>query len=260
MLSLKCFSRVKFTKTFLFCGLSAVSALPGMASTISDVSWNDSTQTRIAGVSPTTATGANMGPMLVTVNFVNGDTDFCFWSTSLMGCNGTNSMFTIRVSAGDTRNATWTVDNNHANVFGSGENLVSFTINALAGYVGFDQCLNGLTGNKPGVPGPTSNPNQFCLGTGTTNSGTGLAAQDGTGGNNTMSVVYSNRLYTPTQNLGDLYGTATFTVDGSSFTPSEVFTWEMDTDLMVTPEPATFGMMGFALIVLGGIRRKYSRR
>jgi hypothetical protein len=56
--------------------------------------------------------------------------------------------------------------------------------------------------------------------------------------NNTMSLVYSNRLHTATQNIGDLYGSVTFAVDGSSFTPSEGFTWEMDADL-VTPEGAT---------------------
>lgn len=155
-----------------------------------------------------------------------------------------------------------------------------------AGAVTFDDASDGLHNNfantvcntaKPNsdfgvIAGnfiPCGNPTQ---GTATCSTGTVGGAQGWSAGDNgpsgaagtagiTATALYTDLLTDPSQPtpVGDEWGDLLLTFTGT-FTSGNTFTFRGDTDSISTPEPATVGMMGLALIGLGALRfRRRSR-
>lgn len=241
-------------------------------STIDAVSVDSSLTTPVQSVLSFQAQGNNMGPMLVGVKFGGaGDADSCSWDLFLSGCDGANGYFSIRVSGGNTYSATWSLTNTHPDGPGSvNGTLLWMTMDALAGSVAFDGCVNRSevvqTDNSP------------CL-EGTPNSDIGRFAESAGGGVNlAASAAYSNRINVGLNpGVGDLWGFLTLNFVSLSGEDEEesshrlnqqssAFTWRMDTDLVLgggqgdpvsdIPEPATIVLAGGALLMLAGLRRR----
>jgi len=247
---------MKLTRFAIALAVCVAVAPASTITTVSDVPGALSNVT----VDSTQANGANMAGMTITAVFSHSGTENCTWLS-----NGTCTGTDFRVSfptgtdtlPGDTA---WTVTNLSSS---SSNVLETLTIDALAGDVDFDAC------ETAGTPHSVTSA---CTGaTPGTNDAYTIGTAPGGSFGITASVEYTNELKLASQGspLGDMWGEAVFTFGGNAFQGTtdrkETFTFYSDTDLLdsvksTTPEPATFGLVGVALIGAGIFRRKIGAR
>jgi hypothetical protein len=227
--------------------------------------------TTFSGTTITTSTGtvttwaisnatsglSNMGGMLVAVTWADNTVFNCVWVNG-SGCSVANGFSVTETDgANGTFNGTWSLTNLRA-----ASNIRSIMLNGLgtpSGRTVFDTCWNG---SNPGTIDLT--PGNGCgTATGTAGSNQGYTAWSASGGSNAPSpstVVYSNRINTYAGNaVGDLWGMVTINFTNNGFVNGDTFTWRMDTDLVTTPEPATAGFVGLALVAFGCLRFRRHR-
>lgn len=235
----------------------AVFALLGAAAASGSTIVNVSTivgQTYTVAVTESDTTGADMVGMLITATYSNGTSLTCSWTSSGTCSNTpTGGGFSVTYPAGNSTSplnggTDWTIANTR-----TGLSLTSIVFDGIPGKTAFDRCMGLLGGFND-----TGTSLLACLGEGTANSSAGYSVGDGNGGSAiNANVQYSNQLHLAGQAaVGDLWGKITIAFT-SNFAPGATFTFRTDTDtlspLILTdaPEPATFAMMGAALLVLG---------
>ena len=221
------------------------------------------------GVASFDAAARTMVGLKIVVTWSDNSTATCTWSDVTGGCNSANR-FSISENDGtlDTYNGVWSI----TNLFNpSGPNptitkiqLIGSGVDNPTGLVGFDICWNGSpsTGSQnwtnAGAIGGT------CGNEGTPGTNIGWTASGLNGGRNisTSSVTYTDRVRLPTgpaNGVGDEFSEVTLNFASGVFTNTQqAFTWRMDTDLLLAsvPEPATFGLVGLALLALGGVKAR----
>lgn len=239
---------------------SAVATLS--ASTINGVTSSTGTTSTVS-FSSFTAQSNTMGGMLVQVTWNDSTIQTCTWVNATGGCNGTN--FQIRETDGSTQtyNGTWQVWNTRTT---ANTSITSFTLIGTGagnsgGTVVFDLCWN--SGNTPNYT--NSGAGTTCGVEGTLDSNVGWSASAYAAGSpSATSVVYTNAIIRLGSGapVGDEFGRVTFNFAAGNFAGNastaagNAFTWRMDSDIVVIPEPATFGLVGLTLLGVGVLRRR----
>jgi hypothetical protein len=278
-------------KAFIFSGLCRVAVVclgAGLSfgSTVFSVATNIGQQYTVS-TNTFSTTGNDMAGMRISATFSDSSTGFCIWATgTTAGCSATtgNGKFTIGFpgatdtdpAAGALSTSIWTITNN------STANLASLTINGLYNgtMVDFDRCTYAATtggalqfdDTDTQVAGGTCYSGGSTTGVhaveGTPGSNVGFSAKGASNGTNPTSsqpmVTYTNRLHLSGQSaVGDIWGEIVLTFGQGTtgaFSSNQTFRFIADTDLLtsaavdVTPEPATFAVMGFALAGIGLLR------
>ncbi len=211
------------------------------------------------------AAATSMGGLIVQVNYANSTSATCTWVNGTNGCtSATNFSITETDGANGTFNGTWNFTDSK-----TGTSVLSLVFigsgpGNASGFVGFDLCWNSA--NTPNYAN-TGGSNTACGVEGTVGSNIGWSAGTVAGGNTNIptSVVYTNAVKLPTAAtpVGDEFSKVTFNFTSGSFTNSATaFTWRMDSDLLSSPvpEPGTLGVVGIALLGLGGLRLRRKRR
>lgn len=266
----------------LFAAALPFLALQLSASTISSVSVDNTNSASVTSVA-SNALGNTMGAMVITATYTGGLTKTCNYSSSAAGCGVTNWFdLSFITSTSNTHPAVdlllgyWDLTNFRAT------DMVSLSINALAGGVVFDRCFVNAAGG--GIAAQDNNnsglgecaPSGAGVGApavGTAGSDVGFSAEGhailGTG---SASAVYSVRTALGANApVGDLYGTLTLNF-ASGFKGTDIFVavlpahfnFQADTDLVGgsndpgdVPEPGTWAMFltGLALVGTSRLRR-----
>jgi hypothetical protein len=239
--------------------LISISALSALGSTIYTASPATVTgSSYIVTVSANDTQGGDMAGMIVTANFTSGDSLVCTWQstgTCSSGPGGFSVGYPQNTSTHPINGGTnWTISNNR-----TGFIMSSITFNGIAGLIAFDRCMafsgGGFSDNNP----------LSCLfgAEGTPGSNTGFSVASGTGGTSGIegTVQYQNAVHlAASSSVGDLWGQITIAFSGATFDSGETFTFRADTDelgqVTANPEPATMGLMGAALALIGFKLRK----
>ena len=225
------------------------------------------------------ATDTPMTGLQIMVTFSDNSTASCTWATQTTTtghCVSANE-FTVAGTDGAnaTYNGTWTLTNNNSSLY---IKAVSFygsgTGNTAGGLTSFNAC-GTYTGTYPTgtFTANTSPTGAFCgsAGTGTPNASYGWTASGVAGGTANLApntVTYSNPIanynttLSPGHNpVGDEFSTVNFGFCTSgtgcvAFAATDSIAFQMDTDTLGTPEPATLGLVGISLLGFAALRRK----
>ena len=189
-------------------------------------------------------TGGNLNGSQVIAQLANGGTLSCTFIGN--SCSGAAGAVVVNADtlASDT---IWSIANS------TGQSLASITIQ-LSG-AAFNPCVGGnqpvLTISTCFSPTPGAGQARSVIGN-SPNTGTTQTS---------ATVNYTNRIQLSTSPTvsSDLFTQIQllFGVNGSpAFQNGETFTFLADTDLVHNPEPATYGLVGSALLALGLFRRR----
>jgi hypothetical protein len=207
--------------------------------------------------------GNDLTGMVGTAVFTGGITQVC---TFVSGICSTAGQFDVIVTPApsQTSAADWTISNLNATLA-----IVSLSLNGIYGTA--PPTGQVLTAFNPAVDTVTGRPSYTGTGSGavtcgpTTGVGGCLEATSTPGGTTTAqaSVLYSNALHPSGQLVNlDYWGTITLTFNTNPFQAGQTFQFKIDTDGLtgasedfITPEPGTFGLAGFALVLLGASKR-----
>lgn len=162
-------------------------------------------------------------------------------NTSNSQCLGANFSITLTPQNSQTGSATWTITNTGV------ADITTLSLDLQPGNSVFHVC---------GVAGAVVSGN--C------GNGGGSVSSVSGGSNISATVDYSNLaqdLETQgPQPYSPLYGKITFTWAPGVFVSSDTFTFGANSDFFLsasaTPEPATYGMVGLALVVIGALRMR----
>jgi hypothetical protein len=267
---------MKKSSLFQTAALLALAAGAARGSSITGVSTDTSQTNYTVSYSTFTVVGgtpgggqAGMGGLVITATFADG-AQSCTW-VNATGCAGTG--FTVTFPSGTQTDpdaggsgATWTITNTRA--AGAGNQITSIFFNAVTGLLAFDRCMTGA-GTFSDATNSSGNCSTGSGGIeGTTGSNTGWSAATATGGTAGISAaaLYANELKISSQAVqGDAWGSLKLTFGGTtSFVNGDTFTFQADTDKLASaggtvPEPATFGLVGLALVGLGVLRSRKIR-
>jgi hypothetical protein len=237
-------------------------------------------------------TGADMANFLtVQVIFANGSTSNAIWMADCGALCGEAHNTAGTLSIGGTLTPQWmlteTDNTDNLNGFPPNSHATStWTLTNSASDPNFAIAAVVLNGNSSVVfdRAPLNNFDEGTPGSSygvdfnvanTVNTGTGV----------TVSVTYDNRafltgvpgttncngagftgLHTGTPGCGDEFGKITFAFTGgpafigTTVTPIISFAFFTDTDLVGSPEPVTFGLIGTGLVALVAFRKRFARR
>jgi hypothetical protein len=226
----------------LLLAFVAIAGIAG-ASTISSTSATDGTILNTLALTDV-MNGSNLDGTQVIAQLASGG----FVSCTFVGASCNSTAGVVVVNADTIQVSTvWVITNT------TGQDLVSVTIQ-LAG-AAFNPCVGG---NQPllfistcAADSPGGGNARSLFGS-SPNLGTTSSAASATFTNRVRLGVGnpSNDLFTQVQLI--------FGTNGTPFHNGETFSFIADTDLLNSPEPATYGLVGGALLALACLRRAHS--
>ena len=244
----------------LALGLLCATALPSVASTINTGNVSNSTGTvDTYNLGAFSTNSAQQAGLIVQVTWWDNSSAQCTW-ISAGTCTGSNFLVSEADGANGTYDGTWNFTNRKVVSSLKSVTFLGSGPGNLGGNVAFNMCWTGSA---------VSTTNTGCVAnSGTPGSNLGWTAATLAGGNasSPSSVLYTNMIKLPSNAgapVGDEFGTVIFNFANGNFASSPTaFTWRMDSDTvsLATPEPATLGMVGLALVALSFVRLRTRRR